>query len=70
MPKGPLDPNRLLGKVQDANFNTQLIEPSEGTSTSSYSKSLPKLDSDEEDFLYLDDNFDIETLSLDDFGFR
>lgn len=70
MPKGPLDPNRLLGKVQDANFNTQLIEPSEGTSTSSSSKSLPKSDSDEEDFLYPDDNFDLETLSLDDFGFR
>lgn len=69
MPKGLLDPNRLLGKVQDANFNTQPIEPSEGTSTSSHSKSLQKSESGEEDFFY-PDKFYLDTLSLEDFGFR
>lgn len=69
MPKGLLNPNRLLGKAQDAKFNTQPIEPSDGTSTSSYSESLQSSESDEEDFFYPDD-FDPDTLSLDDFGFR
>lgn len=69
MPKGLLNPNRLLGKAQDANFNTQPLEPSEGTSTSSYSQSLQSSESGEEDFFY-PDNFDPDTLSLDDFGFR
>lgn len=75
MAKGPLDPNRLLGKVQDAytnpktnvNFNTQPIEPSEGTSTSSYSKSLQKSGSGKEDFFYAEDLYR-DTLSLEDFG--
>ncbi len=72
MPKGLLNPNRLLGKVQDTNFNTQTIEPiepSEGTSTSSYRKSLQESESGEEDFFY-SDNFYHDTLSLEDFGFR
>lgn len=69
MPKGPLNPNRLLGKAQDANFNTQPLEPSEGTSTSSYSKNLQSSESDQEDFLYPDSS-NPDTLSLDDFGFR
>lgn len=69
MPKGLLNPNRLLGKVQDANFNTQPIEPSQATSTSSYSKSLQKSESGEEDFFYSDNSY-LDTLSLEDFGFR
>lgn len=60
MPKGPLNPNRLLGKAQDtstnletnANFATQPVEPSEA---SSYSKSLQKLEPGEEDSLHPDD---------------
>lgn len=69
MPKGLLDPNRLLRKVQDANFNTQQIGPSEDTSTTSYSKSLQKSESGEEDFSYPDSLY-LDTLSLEDFGFR
>lgn len=61
MPKGPLNPNRLLSKVQDpstnlemnANFDAQPVEPSGVTST--YSKSLQKSESGEEDFLHPDD---------------
>lgn len=75
MPKGPLDPNRLLSKVQDANtnpkvntnFNTQPIEPSEGTSTSSYGKNLQNSESDEEDFFYPDDLY-FDTLPLENLG--
>lgn len=61
MPKGPLDPNRLLSKVQDA-FDTQPVEPN-GV-TPSYSKSLQKAESDffHPDDLYLD-NLYIEDLS-------
>lgn len=69
MPKGLLNPNRLLGKVQDANFNTQPIEPSEGTRTSSYGKSLQESESGEEDFFY-PDNFYLDNPSLEDSGFR
>lgn len=73
MPKGPLDPNRLLGQVQDPStnpemntiFDTQPVEPSGVTST--YSKSLQKSESGEEDLLHPDalylDNVFVEDLS-------
>lgn len=69
MPNGPLDPNRLLSKAQDAssnpgmdaNFDTHPVELSEGIS--SFSKSSQKSEPGDENFfnsddLYLDDQYD------------
>ena len=72
MPKGPLNPNRLLGKVpdpstnpeMDANFDTEPVVPSGDAST--YSKSLQKSESGEEDWLHPDDDLYLDKMFVED----